>query len=137
PILVPGLSGITQVAAGPYYALALGSDGSVWAWGDNASGSLGDGTTTDRSIPQRLQSLSGITQVVAALASYAVRSNGTLFSWGSNNLGQLGNGTTGGFTTSPAPVPGLPGVTQVASGGASVLAIDNLAERLWAWGYNG
>lgn len=137
PILVPGLSGITQVAAGPYYALALGSDGSVWAWGDNASGSLGDGTTTDRSIPQRLQSLSGITQVVAALASYAVRSNGTLFSWGSNSLGQLGNGTTGGFTTSPAPVPGLPGVTQVASGGASVLAIDNLAERLWAWGYNG
>jgi len=137
PVLVPGLSGITQVAAGPYYALALGSDGSVWAWGDNASGSLGDGTTTDRSIPQRLQALSGITQVVAADPSYAVRSDGTLFSWGLNNTGQLGNGTTGGFTTSPAPVPGLPGVTQVASSGASVLAIDNLAERLWAWGYNG
>jgi alpha-tubulin suppressor-like RCC1 family protein len=137
PVLVPGLSGITQVAAGDFYALALGSDGSVWAWGNNAEGSLGDGTTTDRWIPQRSQYLSGITQVVAVVASYAVRSDGTLFSWGLNNAGQLGNGTTGGFTTSPAPVPGLPGVTQVASSGLSVLAVDNLAERLWAWGDNG
>ena len=137
PILVPGLSGITQVSAGPYYALARGSDGSVWAWGDNAGGTLGDGTTTGRWIPQRSQYLRGITQVVAAGASYAVRSDGTLFSWGDNSDGQLGNGTSGGYTTSPAPVPGLPGVTQVASSGVSVLAIDNLAERLWAWGYNG
>ena len=138
PVLVPGLSGITQVSAEGYYALARGSDGSVWAWGDNLGGTLGDGTTADRWIPERSQYLSGITQVVAAVeTSYAVRSDGTLFSWGSNSAGQLGNGTSGGSTTSPAPVPGLPGVTQVASSGLSVLAVDNLAERLWAWGFNG
>jgi alpha-tubulin suppressor-like RCC1 family protein len=138
PILVPGLSGITQVAAGDDYALARGSDGSVWAWGENHGGSLGTGTPANQLIPRRLQDLSRITQVAAAGgASYAVRSDGTLFSWGYNDSGQLGNGTTGGFTMSPAPVPGLPGVTQVATSGVSVLAIDNLAERLWAWGYNG
>jgi hypothetical protein len=88
-------------------------------------------------IPQRSQYLSRITQVLAAdQTSYAVRSDGTLFSWGSNFYGQLGNGTSGGVNPSPTPVPGLPGVTQVASSGLSVLAIDNLAERLWAWGYN-
>jgi alpha-tubulin suppressor-like RCC1 family protein len=137
PILVPGLNGITQVAAGDHYALARGSDGSVWAWGDSVGADLIDATLATVYVPQRLQDLSGITQVAAAgQTSYAVRSNGTLFSWGSNFYGQLGNGTSGGYTISPAPVPGLPGVTQVASSGVSVLAVDNLAERLWAWGYN-
>ena len=137
PVLVPGLSGITQVAAGDQYVLARGSDGSVWAWGSDAGGALGDGTPANQWVPLRLQDLSRITQVAAAgQSSYAVRSDGTLFSWGSNFYGQLGNGTTGGYTLSPAPVPGLPGVTQVASNGTSVLAVDNLAERLWAWGYN-
>jgi len=137
PVLVPGLSGITQVAAGDQYALARGSDGSVWAWGANGAGDLGTGSPANQWVPQRLQDLSRITQVAAAgQSSYAVRSDGTLFSWGSNGFGQLGNGTDGGFTPSPAPVPGLPGITQVATSGVSVLAIDNLAERLWAWGHN-
>jgi hypothetical protein len=68
--------------------------------------------------------------------SYAVRSDGTLFSWGLNDFGQLGHGASGGFAISPALVTGLPGVTQVATSGVSVLAVDNLAERLWAWGDN-
>jgi alpha-tubulin suppressor-like RCC1 family protein len=137
PILVPGLSGITQVSAGGGYALARGADGSVWAWGHNYYGTLGDGTTADQWLPERSQYLSRITQVVAAgFTSYAVRSDGTLLSWGDNLSGQLGNGTAGGYTTSPAPVPGLPGVTQVASSGISALAVDNLAERVWAWGDN-
>ena len=42
---------MVQVAAGYYFGLALQSDGTVWAWGDNGSGQLGDGTTTDRSTP--------------------------------------------------------------------------------------
>ena len=134
PVLVPGLSAVTQVAAGPDYVLALKSDGTVWAWGSNKGGSLGDGTTTNRLRPERVPGLTGITQVVAEGASFAVRSDGTLFSWGLNNLGQLGNGSKGGITTTPAPVPGLTGVTQVASSGASALAIAGSAERVWAWG---
>jgi alpha-tubulin suppressor-like RCC1 family protein len=80
PVLVPGLSAVTQVAAGADYVLALKSDGTVWAWGRNDSGSLGDGTTTNRPRPQRVPGLTGITQVVAEGASFAVRSDGTMFS---------------------------------------------------------
>jgi alpha-tubulin suppressor-like RCC1 family protein len=136
PTLVPGLSGVTQVAAGLWYALALKSDGTVWAWGRNMNGTLGDGTTTDRLRPQQVPGLTGITQVAAVGSSYAVRSDGTLFSWGQNNDGQLGNGATGASTTRPAAVPGLTGVTQVASSEWSTLAIAGTAERVWAWGDN-
>jgi len=136
PVQVPGLTGITQVAAGPYYVLALKSDGTVWAWGRNGDGSLGDGSTTDRSRPERVPGLTGITQVTAAGVSYAVRSDGTSFSWGPNSIGQLGNGTVGASTSRPAPVSGMTGVTQIASNGISTLAIAGSVERVWTWGDN-
>ena len=81
--------------------------------------------------------LTGITQVVSGgLESFAVRSDGTLFSWGNNGSGELGNGTSGGFSATPAAVPGLTGVTQVASDGWATMAVAGTTERLWAWGDN-
>jgi alpha-tubulin suppressor-like RCC1 family protein len=136
PIKVPGLTGVTKVAAGSYNdVLALMSNGTVRAWGEN-DGELGDGTTTTRLSPVVVQGLSGITQIATGSTSYAVRSDGTLFSWGDNSLGQLGNGTTGGFTTRAAAVAGITGVTQVATDGLSTLAVAGTNERLWAWGDN-
>jgi alpha-tubulin suppressor-like RCC1 family protein len=136
PVKVPGLTGVTKVAAGSYNdVLALKSDGTVRAWGEN-DGELGDGTTATRLSPVVVQGLTGVTQIATGRTSYAVRSDGTLFSWGDNSIGQLGKGTTGSFTTRAAAVPGLAGVTQVASDGLSTLAVAGTNERLWAWGDN-
>lgn len=65
-------------------------------WGYNNAGELGDGTTTDQLTPEQVPGLTGITQVSASLASFAVRSDGTLFSWGDNSYGVPGHGTPGG-----------------------------------------
>jgi alpha-tubulin suppressor-like RCC1 family protein len=134
--VVPGLTGITQVAAGSGYALALRSDGTVWAWGLNANGQLGDGTKTDHLTPEQVPGLSGITQVAAdAYESFAVRSDGTVLDWG---YGYLGDGTGIRSVTGPQPVPGLGGVRQVASGEWN--AGHTLALRfdgtVMAWGEN-
>src|SRR5581483_6072770 len=51
PVPISGLSGINQVAGGGFHAVALREDGSVWTWGDNYTGQLGNGTTSDRFIP--------------------------------------------------------------------------------------
>ena len=137
PVRLPILTGITQVAAGAYYALALRSDGTVWSWGDNGNGALGDGTTYNESLPEPVPHLTGITQVASGgLESFAVRSDGTLFSWGNNGSGELGNGTSGGFSATPAAVPGLTGVTQVASDGWATMAVAGTIMRAWAWGDN-
>jgi alpha-tubulin suppressor-like RCC1 family protein len=118
--------------------LALRSDGTVWAFGDNSGGYLGDGTTDGpRPQPQQVPGLSGITEVVTGgLESFAVRSDGTLFAWGQNTTGSLGLGTTSTNVLTPTPVPGLTGVTQVASNGWGTLAVAGSALRLWAWGSN-
>jgi alpha-tubulin suppressor-like RCC1 family protein len=78
--------------------------------------------------------LTGISQVSASGASFAVRSDGTLFAWGANTDGVLG--MQGGFFVTPAPVPGLSGVRQVASSGTATLAVVGAEGRVWAWGDN-
>lgn len=119
PAPVPGLTGVTQVSSNNGATLALaGSGGTVWAWGWNDIGQLGDGTTVSKLSPERL-ALAGVTQVAAGISggSAAVRSDGTLLTWGGNGFGNLGNGTQGGYTVTPAPVRSLTGVSQVVFGG--------------------
>ena len=130
PAPVPGLTGITQVSAGPGYTLALRSDGTVWAWGENDGGQLGDGTKTDHLVPEQVPGLSGITQVLASGVSFAVRSDGTVLDWG---FGYLGNGAEPAPPSRPKPVPGLTGITQVASDGGHTLALRSDG-TVWAWG---
>ncbi len=96
PTPVPGLTGVTQVASSGLYTLALaGSGGTVWAWGNNKSGELGDGTTASRATPEALP-LSGVTRIATGNSggsSAAIRSDGTLLTWGDNTFGGLRNGT--------------------------------------------
>ena len=136
PAPVPGLTGITQVSAGAYDTLAVRSDGTVWAWGSNLYGELGDGTTTDRLTPRQVRGLSGITQVSAGTDyTVAVRSDGTVWAWGLNGNGELDGSANKTVHLTPEQVPGLSGITQVATDGFHTLALRSDG-TVWSWGTN-
>jgi len=128
PVQVRNLSGVTAVASGAEYSLVLKSDGTVWAWGSNGLGQLGDGTNTDRHAPVRVISLSGVTGIAAhALHSLALRItappfDGIVQAWGWNFSGQLGDGTT---TDRPSPVLAatLSAAEAIAAGTRHSLAV--------------
>jgi alpha-tubulin suppressor-like RCC1 family protein len=84
PVPVPGINGIVQIAAGGRFSLALRGDGTVYAWGLNSSGQLGDGTTVSRDSPEALPALAGeVSKLIAGdQTSYAIRPDGALLSWG-------------------------------------------------------
>jgi alpha-tubulin suppressor-like RCC1 family protein len=131
-------SNVVQVAAG--WALRWGhglearADGTVWAWGDNQFGELGDGTTTGRLAPVQVTGLAGVTQVAASCAhSLALRSDGTVWAWGDNSAGELGRGTVTDHEVTPAPVSGLAGVTKISAGCGFSLALRSDG-TVWAWG---
>ena len=137
PARVPGLTGVTQIAAGTGYSVALRSDGTVWAWGRNNFGQLGDGTTQTRLSPEQVPGLTGITRVYAGLQdSYAIGAGGTVRAWGDNLTGLLGLGTAAGISARPATIPGLTGVTALSSAYDETLAVTGPAGTLWAWGAN-
>lgn len=88
PVRVGSLEGITDVAGGHDFALALDSDGGVWAWGRIVSGVLGDGTVenTATASPQRVPGLPPVEKVYASgSASYAIDAEGALWAWGKNH----------------------------------------------------
>ena len=123
------------IAAGEYHSLALRSDGTVWAWGDNEFGQLGDGSTTNRLVPVRVHGLRDVTGIAAGTThSLAVRSDGTVWAWGRNADGRLGDGTTTPRLT-PSRVSGLDEVTSIAAGRAHSLAVRSDG-TVWAWGGN-
>jgi PKD repeat protein len=81
----------------------LKRDGTVWAWGDNYYGQIGDGTTTDRTSPVQVPGLTGVVSIAAGLGnSSATTSDGSVWTWGSNYFGQVGDGS---LTQRNSPVP--------------------------------
>jgi alpha-tubulin suppressor-like RCC1 family protein len=135
PVSIPGLGDVTAISAGNFHSLALLTDGTVRAWGWNAQGQLGDGTTDDRPSPV---TVSGLVDIIAVAAgdrfSLALRRNGRVTTWGANERGQLGNGT---FDDQPLPgdVRDLTGVTDVSASTQHSLAL--LADgTVMSWGWN-
>ena len=135
--LVPGLTGVVQIAAGLGTSFALRSDGTVWAWGYNDVGQLGDGTTVNHDVPTQVPGLTGIKKIFAGTSdTYAIRADGSVLAWGNNGNGQLGIGTDSGFSAAPVAIPGLTGVTQISATDYSALAVASPGGAVWAWGYN-
>ncbi|CAM4494770.1 RCC1 domain-containing protein [Corallococcus exiguus] len=135
PVQVQGLTGITAIAAGYHHSLALKQDGTVWAWGNNADGQLGDGTNTNRLVPVQVTGLSDIQAVSTSLFhSLALKRDGTVWAWGENFYGQLGDGTKQPRTL-PVKVLSLTGVTSVSAGELHSLALK-ADGTLWSWGWN-
>jgi alpha-tubulin suppressor-like RCC1 family protein len=136
PHQVPGLSGVTQVAAGEDFTVALRSGGYVSTWGANGAGQLGDGTRTDRATPARNLTGYGITQVSAGADFALARRPGSVWAWGNNYFGQLGNGSAAASSATPVLVDRrTQNATQVVAGIAHAFAVDPDGS-LWAWGNN-
>jgi alpha-tubulin suppressor-like RCC1 family protein len=134
------LTGVSAISAGTSHSLALKSDGTVWAWGWNGNGQLGNGTTVNLTMPERINSLWGITAISAGAShSLALRSGGTVYAWGANTNGRLGDGTgiQRLFPVQSTEQSGIPltGVTAVSAGGAHSLALKSDG-TVWAWGRN-
>lgn len=126
---------IVKLVSGANHTLALLSDGSVWSWGKNDSGQLGDGTFATRTLPTRVPLDQPASDIVAGAShSFAILEDGTLVGWGSNRYGQLGDGTTGNRSR-PVTIAGVSHPVALAAGFAHTLAIDENG-ILWAWGYN-
>jgi alpha-tubulin suppressor-like RCC1 family protein len=82
------------VSSGHYYTMAIKSDGTLWGWGANNYGQLGDGTTVERDNPVQIGTDSNWEKVYAKfIHTFAIKSDGTLWGWGYNRYGELGNGS--------------------------------------------
>jgi alpha-tubulin suppressor-like RCC1 family protein/pimeloyl-ACP methyl ester carboxylesterase len=134
PVKVSGLTGVTAIAGaldGGVGAYALRSDGTVWAWGDNHSGALGNGTTTQSTVPVKVSGLTGVTAIADGDGTgYALRSDGTVWEWGIY-FDTPDDPTILHRRLVPVKVSGLTGVTAIAG---SYALLSN--GTVWAWGGN-
>ena len=135
------ITDVVQIEAGSFHTLALKSNGTVWAWGLNDDGELGDNSAINRSTPVQVgASVLGFTNIIAIAAgdnhSMALKSDGTVWVWGSNEFAQIGNGTASGVDQLvPVQNTTLSNITQIAAGVFHSMAQDKTG-KVFVWGDN-
>lgn len=143
PTLVNGFGGkrITAISASTHHSMAIDADGSVWAWGLNDAGQLGDNTTQQKNVPTKINPAAFNNIKIKSIAagdahSSALDQNGNLWTWGSNANVQLGDGTTENRR--------IPTIVQyflslniqtITASGSHTMAIGE-SGSVWAWGKN-
>lgn len=121
PVPVPGISGVRSVSAGAYNSGIVNYNGSVWTWGNNTFGQLGDGTTSVSFAPKKVNAVSDAVSMAIGAGYVAVlRNDGAVYAFGRNSAGQLGNNTV---TASKLPVQ------TVGAGGIGNLNLGKSANR--------
>lgn len=135
-----GITGVLQIGSGDKNFFAITSD-TIWGWGENSFGQLGDSTTIDRPtpVPVLMSSITGLNNIVSITGgnrhSMALRSDGTVWTWGWNGWGQLGDGTLIDKLV-PVQVLGLDSVTSISTKWYYSLVFRN-DSTVWGWGENG
>lgn len=141
------ISDVVQIQSGSRHILALKSDGTVWAWGRNASGELGIGTSVFDPVhatPVQVGvGVAGFNNIIVVAGgeyhSAALKADGTVWVWGNNNRAQVGNGAFApnvpGCRCEVWPVKNttLENITQITAGGEYNVAVDTNG-RVWTWG---
>lgn len=140
-VALPGGVSPVAIAAGDGFSLAIGADGQLYAWGRNANGQLGDGTTTNNSLPGLVKLPAGVgaTDIAAGEShNLVLGSDGKLYSWGNNNVGQIGNGTSSNSAFSVPVLVAMPNgviATAIAAGNYHNLVVGSDG-KVYGWGNN-
>jgi alpha-tubulin suppressor-like RCC1 family protein len=123
------------IGGGADHTVVIKPDGTVWAWGENTYGQLGDGTQVPHPVPAQVNTLTDVTAIaVGASHTLALKSDGTVWAWGNNANGQLGDGTQT-LRKDPIQVGSLTSVIAIAAGDQHSVALTS-GGRVWTWGKN-
>ncbi len=135
PVAVSGDTAYMQYDLGDYHACAIrSSDFSLWCWGQNEYGQLGDGSTANRNVPTQVGILTGYSQVAAGGSHSCAIKGGAIYCWGRNFVGQLGNGNTAD-QKSPVLV-GTAGLWVSVAAGYNHTCARKTDGTIWCWGSN-
>lgn len=141
PVVIDNLPavGIAMVAAGGSSSYAVAKDGTLWAWGYNYNGQLGNNSTTSSYLPVQVLKapgapLTGVVKVAAGIQhGLALLADGTVWAWGYNHYGQLGNNNTPDSSVAQK-VYGIDGATDIRAFGSSSMA--KVGDSWYVWGDN-
>ena len=140
PAAVPNLRDVVAISTSTgggteMHAMALKRDGTVWTWGSNHAGQLGDGTLTPRLVPGIVPDLTDVVAISGGfIHSLALKRDGTVWAWGSNAFAQLGIGTNV-HATRPTRVEGIDSVAAIFAAVEHSAAVKSDG-TVWAWGRN-
>lgn len=124
------------VSAGETHTVAVKADGSLWTWGANGSGQLGDGTYLNKNAPIQIGTdTNWISAVAGTHHCLGLKADGTLWAWGSNYVGELGNGGVGTESTIPIKIGNDTDWTSIFDAHYHIVAVKKNG-RLYTWGYN-
>jgi alpha-tubulin suppressor-like RCC1 family protein len=133
---------IVSIWGGAQTHMVMKSDGTVWTWGMNGMGQLGDGTTSNRCVPVQVVGPGGVGHLAPVSAimggemhNFALKTDGTVWAWGNNMFGQLGNGEDVKFSAVPVQVSNLSSIISIGGRGYHSLAVKSDG-TVWAWGWN-
>jgi alpha-tubulin suppressor-like RCC1 family protein len=136
PVQIGSLTTWYQVSGGSQFMCSIKTDGTLWAWGQNNTGQLGDNSIVSRSSPVQVGALTGWSKVSCGNEhTVAIKTNGTLWMWGRNSSGELGDNTIIN-RSSPVQIGALTTWALPSAGYAHVLATKTDG-TIWAWGQGG
>lgn len=133
---VPGFNSIIAIGGDESHSIALKSDGTVWVWGSNLYGTIGNGVAGGNQLsPVQNMNITDVSQIAAGFNfNVALKPDGTVFAWGFNIRGNLGNGTTSSASLTPVQ-SAITNVIDIKTAGFHTLAKKSDGS-IWAWGWN-